>query len=182
MRKLLLVVAISLMAVPLAMAVDVACPTATTWAAYIAFNGTGTTCHIGNLDFGNFSFATGGTNQITAASVGVNTLTDAGNEGFSFNPAINLVGGNLSTDVTFDFDVTTLTGGNLLTDLSLFFNGAFTGTGSTSFSETHSAGVCTPDCTVLQVTNPPPNIRDKPLYRSSRIAFPTFRNRGSFRS
>jgi hypothetical protein len=158
MRKLLLVVAICLMAVPLAMAVDIACPTGTNWQTYLNFNGSGTTCHIGNLDFSGFSYSTAGTNQKAASTITVDTLTTPGNEGFDFNPAINLAGMNLNTDVRFDFDVKTLNGLPLINDLDIFFNGAFALTGSTSFSETQTGGVCTPSCASIQVTNPPPNL------------------------
>ena len=69
MRKLLLIVAMSLMAASLALAVDVACPTGTNWQTYLNFNTTGTTCHIDNLDFSNFSYSSAGTNPVAASSL-----------------------------------------------------------------------------------------------------------------
>ena len=92
-------------------------------------------------------------------------LNTPGNEGFAFSPAINLIGGNASTNVSFAFDVTGINGA-LISDLSILFNGAVSGTGSASFSETHGAGVCTPDCTVLQVTNPPPNFSKQVVFNT----------------
>lgn len=171
MRKHLLIVVMSLMAASLALA-DVQCPSGAgiSWQTYLTTFDSTSTCHLGNLDFSNFGYATGGTNQILASSVGIDTLTAPGNEGFLFNPAINIAGNNLSSDASFFFTVTAINGA-VLNDLFIHFNGAFTnnpgGVGAgTSFSETQTGGTCTPSCAVIQVTNPPPDLTEHVVFNS----------------
>jgi hypothetical protein len=169
-KKFLLVVVMSLLAVSAVLA-DSPCPTGTNWQTYLNFNtAVVKTCSIGNLDFSNFSFTTGGTNPTTASAVGVNTLTTPGDEGFNFNPAIGLAGSNLTEDVSFDYTVTAIHG-VLITDLSLFFNGSVVnnpgGTGAnTSVTETQLGGTCTPSCSVFSVTNPPTSLTKNVVFNS----------------
>jgi hypothetical protein len=177
MKKFLLVVAISSMAASLALA-DSACPTGTTLASYVsaAYGGTASptfTCFIGGLDFSNFTFSSAGTNAETASSVSVNTVTTIGNVGFTFDPAITnatSTGPAQTEDDALGFTVTAISGGSIIDDLGIVYNGSFTGTGATQFSETETGanfvlpgpggdGSCGPPGTcVFAVTNPPTNL------------------------
>jgi hypothetical protein len=160
MKKFLLGTAISLMAVSMALA-DGVCPS-TNWGDYLALNPSGS-CHIGNLDFSGFSYNPAGTIIDPATSVGVSVVTSP-NAGFTFNPAITLAtppdGANTTEDVELDFNVTALNG-VLIDDLGIFFNGAVTGTGQTSFSETETGATwagCGSTTCIFSVTNPPVNL------------------------
>jgi len=125
--------------------------TSGTWASYLGL----ASCTIGNLQFSDFSFLAGGNTGVTAAQIGVAPITTSGDEGFEFNPAFNVTGTQIS-DAKLDFKVTALSG--TISDLSIFFNGAFSGTGSTSFSETYCTTSFTTGCNVFQVTNPPTDL------------------------
>jgi hypothetical protein len=140
---------------------DNVCP-ATNWGDYLALNsGVGgfTSCHVGNLDFSDFSFTPGGTILDPDSSVGVSLITTPGDEGFTFNPGILLAAppdaANTSQDVELDFQVTALKGA--IDDLTLVFNGTVSGTGQTAVSETETGATCPTTCSLL-VTNPPNNL------------------------
>jgi hypothetical protein len=110
------------------------------------------TCATNALSFSEFQFASsasGGATLPTPASVTVTPLQTLGNEGFSFNPGFS-VSSNQSQDVTILFEVTAAPG-DLISDLFIFFNGASTGTGSTSFSETYCTGSFSTGCTTFSV-------------------------------
>ena len=136
------------------------CPSPTTLMSYISPSSI--TCQINNLQFSMFSLTPGGSNPPAAngSTIGVNTITTPGNEGFNFNPAFNVVAGQ-SADALIDFEVMGLNG-ILISDLSIAFNGAFTAPGSTSFSETYcTTGFGTGVCNNFTVTNPPPNLNQQ---------------------
>lgn len=112
------------------------------------------TCATNALTFNQFQFASsasGGATLPTPASVTVTPQQTVGNEGFSFNPSFS-VASNQSQDVTIEFEVTAAPG-DLISDLFIFFNGASTGTGSTSFSETYCTTSFTTGCNVFSVPN-----------------------------
>ena len=161
MKKLMFIAVIGLMAVSMATA-DVACPTGSLSAAgYMNADGSGNgfTCHIGSLDFSNWSetFAPNpggiGPTQLTATPD-----TTAGNEGFMFTAfwsAVNLTGNpanNVTEDSTINFVVTD-TAGAFLHDLGLAFNGAVLGTGASHVTEQFCPNGI--NCNNIQVTNPP---------------------------
>ncbi len=165
MRKILLVVAISLMAVSVGMA-DPSCANGT-WADYFLSTGAFFSgCHLNNLDFTSFSFSAGGAAINDPSKVGVQVITTLGNEGFKFNPGF--AGATLAEDYSVDFNVMA-TGGNVIDDLGIFFNGTGLGGGVANFTETVTGnnlaivggpGLCTPPATpnscTIQVQNPPP--------------------------
>jgi hypothetical protein len=160
LSKLMFCVGLALAIAPAAMATTT-CPTG----FYSAYNpappgaGPSITCTTNNLQFSNFNFEnpteTGGATLPTPGNTAITPIDVLGNEGFSFNPGFT-VGSGQSQDATVTFEVTALAG--VITDLSLFFNGAFSGTGSTSFSETYCTTSFTTDCNTFQVNNPPPNL------------------------
>jgi hypothetical protein len=164
MKKLLpilFIAVLALVAVP-AHADTTTCPTG----ALTAYLVGGFTCSTGTLTFSNFSWAPGGTNTPTAASVGVTPIT-TGVDGFSFNPALsvnNSGGGPAFTAQSADLTVFyTVTGSNI-TDLELGFNGGFSGAGSSEVTEMYCLGFASlSGCNVshpageIQVTNPPAN-------------------------
>jgi hypothetical protein len=84
------------------------CPSPTTLQSYISPS---ITCQINNLQFSNFSLSPGRSNPPAAngSTIGVNTITTLGNEGFNFNPAFNVVAGQ-SSDALIDFEVMGLNG------------------------------------------------------------------------
>jgi len=114
------------------------------------------TCDTNDLQFSQFQFYPGGTSTPSAAQIGVTVVDVPGNSGFMFNPAFNVTAGQ-STDAVIEFEVTGLNG-TMISDLSIFFNGAFTAPGSTSFSETYCTQSFISGCNVFQITNPPPNL------------------------
>jgi len=144
---------------------------ATTCAGPVGYNtynpappGPSITCTIDNLQFSTFGFsssATGGATLPTASGVTVTPITTPLNEGFTFNPGLSVATQPGPTaqaqDVTIMFEVTGLNG-TLINDLSIFFNGSFSGTGTTNFSETYCTGSFTTGCNNFQVQNPPTNL------------------------
>jgi hypothetical protein len=162
LSRLMLCVGLALMFVPLAMA-GTTCPTPT-YDKYSQPGGFGApgstpiTCVTNNLQFSQFSFLPGGTNPPAAngSSIGVSVITTPGNEGFTFNPAFTLTGGQ-TADVVIDFAVTALNG-TVINDLTIGFNGSFTGDGSTSFSEKYCTMGFDSGCNTFSVTNPPANL------------------------
>jgi len=156
-RKLLIAVAALASALLWASAAPQAwaalCPNDNYQTGYITPN---LTCEIGTFQFSVFSFAPGGTDPPTAASIGVTTVNVANDQGFQFNPSFN-VGAGHSSDALIGFKVTGLAG-HLIDDLSISFNGAFTAPGTTSFSEKYCTIDFNTGCNTFQVTNPPPNL------------------------
>ncbi len=97
--------------------------------------GTGVGCTVGNLDFSNFTYNTGGTNPIPSASVGVIPVTSPDGPGLNFDPAANISGSNLTQDVFVGFTVTALNGA-LIDDIYMGFgNVTTTGTGTALYTE-----------------------------------------------
>ena len=110
------------------------------------------TCATNALTFNQFQFgssASGGAVLPTPAGITVTPLQTLGNEGFSFNPNFS-VGAGQSQDVSILFEVTAAPG-DMISDLFIFFNGASTGTGSTSFSETYCTISFSLGCQVFSV-------------------------------
>jgi hypothetical protein len=129
------------------------CP-ATNWGAYYPTPPGIASCAINNLIFSNFGFAetsSGGATVPTPTSVGVSVIQTPGNEGFSFDPGFT-VGANQTQDVTLTF-VVTAAPGTTISDLYINFDGSYSGTGSTRFSEEYCTGVGT-GCNVFSVSNP----------------------------
>ena len=154
--RLSLFLAICLVCVSTAMA-SPACPSPSNWGAYL----TTTSCAIDNLTFSQFGFNSGGTLAPTAASIGVVVQDPAvtpglDGPGFNFDPAFNVASGQ-TADAALTFKVTAAAGIN---DLLIFFNGAFTGSGSTMFSETYCTGSFTSGCHDFEVSSPGPGLSD----------------------
>lgn len=160
--RLSLFLVISLVSVSLAMA-GTTCPSATydNYDPNPPGSGTSITCVTNNLQFSQFGFtssSSGGAALPTPSSIFVTPQTTAGNEGFNFNPGFNEALG-ASQDDTVTFEVTALNGA-LIDDLSIFFNGTYSGAGSsTIFSETYcTTGFTTGVCGSFQVQNPPSDL------------------------
>jgi PEP-CTERM motif len=126
------------------------CPSAST---FDQFSMPSITCTINNLQFSNFGFQAGGTQPPTAAQIGVLTITTLDNEGFQFNPAMNVANGN-TTDAVISFEVSGLNG-TTISDLSILFNGDPGTGGAASFVETYCTDSFNTDCNQFSVTNPP---------------------------
>jgi len=162
LSKLMFCVGLALAIAPAAMATTT-CPTG----FYSNYDpappgaGPSITCTTNNLQFSHFNFenatASGGAVLPTPGNTAITPIDVLGNEGFSFNPGFT-DGPGQSQDAAVTFEVTALAGS--ITDLSIFFNGAFTGTGSTSFSETYCTIDFTHGCNTFQVNNPPPKLSD----------------------
>jgi len=113
-----------------------ACPVAT----YDTYLGPGYSCGIDDKTFQNFSYSTGGTNQMPATSITVNPINTPFNPGLLFNAPWG-VGAGQTQDSLIGFTVTVNPGGNLINDLSLYMFGAgVLGTGQVSVAETYCAG------------------------------------------
>lgn len=101
---------------------------------------TGFTCSVGNLDFSDFSYLAGGTNQIAPTSIGVSAVTSPDGPGLNFNPAAQVSGSNLDTDILVGFTVTGINGA-LIDDIYMGFgNVTTTGTGSALYTENFCGG------------------------------------------
>lgn len=154
MQRLFLVLLAALMITSVAMATTT-CPSG----GYNLYNpqpiGTlagSITCATNNLSFSEFQFgssASGGAVLPTPAGISVTPLQTPGNEGFSFDPNFS-VGAGQSQDASILFAVTAAPGTSI-DDLFIFFNGASTGTGSTSFSETYCTISFSEGCSVFSV-------------------------------
>jgi hypothetical protein len=100
----------------------------------------GFSCYVGNLDFSNFSYTPGGTNQIASSSIGVSIENGPDGPGLNFDPAGNVSGSNLSTDVNVAFTVTGLDG-TLISDIYMGFGNVTTsGTGTATYTENFCGG------------------------------------------
>jgi len=117
-------------------------------------------CHIDNLDFTNWSYQAAGTTHIAASSISVSPITVLLDEGFTFNPGIQVSdvsgGGPFNEDVLVGFTVSTVDKSKTIHDLSINFNGSFTGDGSTNFTETWNSPPCG-TCS-FTVQNPPKDL------------------------
>jgi hypothetical protein len=107
--------------------------------------GAGFSCTVGSLTFSNFGYSGTG----TAAgnydeNVGVTPVNDANGAGFDFNPAMS-AGPNEVGDEQISFTVT-----GSVDDVYIAFNGGFTGTGVSTFSEQLNGSV------IASLSNPPP--------------------------
>ena len=155
-RSFLLVLAALLLVVPAAMA-GTTCPSGGYDQYHPQAIGTlsgSITCATNALSFSEFQFgasASGGAVLPTPAGISVTPLQTLGNEGFSFNPNFS-VGAGQSQDASILFEVTAAPG-DMISDLFIFFNGASTGTGSTSFSETYCTISFSMGCAVFSVPN-----------------------------
>jgi len=100
----------------------------------------GFSCSVGNLDFSNFSYNTGGTNPIAASSVGVTSVTTPDGPGLMFDPAAVISGSGLTEDVFVGFKVTGLNG-TLINDIYMGFGNVLTtGTGTALYTENFCGG------------------------------------------
>jgi len=107
---------------------------------YDQYLGPGFSCGIGDKTFQNFSYSTGGTNQIQASSITANPVNVPFNPGFLFNAPWGAGPGETQSSL-IGFTVTVNPGGNLINDLSLYMFGAgVLGTGQVSVAETYCAG------------------------------------------
>jgi len=103
--------------------------------------GTGVGCTVGNLDFTNFTYNTGGTNKVAATNVGVTEVTTPDGPGLMFDPSGFVSGTNLSQDVFVGFTVTGLNG-TLIDDIFMGFgNVTTTGTGTALYTEQFCTGM-----------------------------------------
>jgi hypothetical protein len=137
------------------------CPTA----SYTAYLGAGFTCTSGNLAFSAFGYSSSANpagNAIPASGLTVTPQTQDSNEGFQFAGGWNVgtqAGGVASfQDSVVSFTVTS----SVITDLHLFFNGSFTGTGTSSVVESYCLNHVLAGCPAgssgsISVTNPPPS-------------------------
>ena len=156
--RLSLCLAICVVCVSTAMA-STTCPTPSNWGVYL----TTASCAIDNLTFSQFGFNSGGSLAPTAATIGVVVQDPAvtpglDGPGFNFDPAFNVSAGQ-TADAALTFKVTAAAGSSI-NDLLIFFNGAFTGNGSTSFSETYCTGSFTSGCQNFEVSNPGAGLSD----------------------
>jgi hypothetical protein len=155
---------------PAAMASTTTCPTA----SLSTYTASGFTCTSGNLLFSDFTYG-GSANPpgltIPASGVTVTPQTTTGNEGFLFNSgwSVGTGTGNINDfqDSLIDFTVSTVNHANTLTGLTLFFNGAFTGTGTTTVVENFCPGgqlLTCPNTGQIKVTNPPKAFSDQVFF------------------
>jgi hypothetical protein len=108
--------------------------------SYDQYLGPGFSCGIGDKTFQNFSYSTGGTNQMPATSITANPINTPFNPGFLFNAPWGAQSGQTQSSM-IGFTVTVNPGGNLINDVSLYMFGAgVLGTGQVSVAETYCAG------------------------------------------
>jgi hypothetical protein len=151
------------------MAAPAACQVGT-MASYI-----GSSCTINGLlfdTFGDVNTASPSGNAIPTSSITVTPITSPGQEGFmfSFGSSVVTQAGGISSfqDEDITFHVSTLNGLATITNLTLFFNGSFTGTGTSSVTENYCVGHTLSGCPSgssgqIHVTNPPPSFNDQIL-------------------
>lgn len=134
---ILAVSALGLSALPAA--ADSPCPSSDPLSYYLVnFSGVAG-CTVGNLDFNNFTYNTGGTNPIMASSVGVAPIIGLDGPGLNFDPAADIQGANLSTDVLVGFHVTALSGS--LADIFMGFGNVTAVNGGTAlYTEQYCGG------------------------------------------
>jgi hypothetical protein len=132
----------------------------------------GFSCSIDNLMFSNFGYSGAGSpvgNAIPAGGIDVTPLTTALDVGLQFNPGMSVGtqpgGASAFQDSLITFTVSTVNGAATLEDLGLFFQGSFTGTGTSSVTENYCLGGSLLGCPganagQLKVTNPPPVFND----------------------
>jgi hypothetical protein len=143
-----------------AFASSTTCPTG----SYTSYLGAGFTCTSGNLTFSAFGYTSSANPAgiaIPASGLTVSPQTTTGNEGFQFAGGWN-VGTQAGGVASFQDSVVSFTvsaGG--ITDLHLFFNGSFTGTGSSSVVESYCLNHVLAGCPAgssgsISVTNPAP--------------------------
>ena len=156
MKKILLGVA------PLLFGAVMLAPSASAAAACV--NGTyatyvGTSCTIDGLLFSNFDFGSSGTTVLDASTVSVKVINGP-TFGFEFDTSMS-VGANQTEDILIGFIVS-----GTISDLHASFNGAYSGTGTSSDTETYCqngtalppAANCSGTGQVLdqvKLTNPP---------------------------
>lgn len=163
--------AVTAILTPAAMASTTTCPAMATLNVYTA---SGFTCTSGNLLFSNFAY--GGSASpagltIPASSITVNPQTMTGSEGFQFTSgwSVGTQAGNINSfeDSLISFTISTVNHANSLNGLSLFFNGAFTGTGTSSVVENFCPGgqlLTCPNTGQIKVTNPPKAFSDQVFF------------------
>ncbi|MCU1335942.1 MAG: hypothetical protein JWO19_1523 [Bryobacterales bacterium] len=171
MKKTLAIAALMFGAVALAPSASAAvtCVDNVSYSTYL-----GGSCMIDGLTFSNFTFGTssgGGASSIAASGVTVKVIN--GPEfGFEFDTGMSVSAGQFQ-DILISFVVT-----GPISDLHASFNGSFTGTGSTSDTETFCKNGTTlpPLSGCLQanqgqytLTNPPFNLAPPPLVFSPTL-------------
>ena len=159
--------AVTAIIAPAAMASMTTCPTATL-DQYLVPN---FTCTSGNLLFSNFGYSASASPAgmvVLSTSISVTPQTMTGDEGFQFVAgwSVGTQPGNVSStqDSLISFTISTVNHANTLNELTLFFNGAFTGTGLSNVTEQYCSGgtlVSCPHATAqIKVTNPPQSFND----------------------
>jgi hypothetical protein len=162
--NILFLLALAAALAPSALASVTTCPSG----AYSLYLIPNFTCQSGNLIFKNFGYSSALSNPsgiaIPASAITVTPVVTDGNEGFQFAGGWNVgtQAGPVSNvqDSVVSFDVMDMT--VAITDLHLFFNGSFTGTGTTSATESYCLNHALAGCPggssgSINVTNPPPN-------------------------
>jgi hypothetical protein len=167
MKLAFVLLALTAIIAPAAMASMTTCPTATL-DQYLTPN---FTCTSGNLLFSNFGYAPSASPVgvlIPATSISVTPQVMTGNEGFQFADGWNVgtQAGNTSSfqDSLISFTISTVNHAKTLDELTLFFNGTFTGTGLSNVTEQYCAGGTLTSCPQatgqIKVTNPPKSFND----------------------
>jgi hypothetical protein len=134
---ILAVSALGLAALPAA--ADSPCPSGVDFNTYDA---SGFTCHIGNLDFSNFDYAS--STPVTASEVAVDPVTGPDGPGFNFDGAW-AAGAGQDLDADIKFNVTALSGS--IDDIYIILGASsFTGNGSANYSENYCFGGANEPC------------------------------------
>jgi uncharacterized protein (TIGR03437 family) len=167
MRSFLPITIASLVLSMSAWASSTTCPTG----SYTLYLVPGFACQSGNLIFKNFGYSSSASPSgiaIPASAVMVTPITTGGNEGFQFAGPWNV--GLFSSSIQDSIVTYTVTSnaGAALTRMHLFFNGSFTGVGSSSVAEFYCLNYALPGCPEasrgqLSVTNPLSNFNDAVL-------------------
>lgn len=171
-RSFLITLASFLMLATSAFATPTACPTG----PLSLYLGSGFSCTINNLTFdqwGYSSAATGMGSPVPSTGVNVTPVTTAGNEGFQFQGgwSVSNVGqdGQHSTEDSLISFTASAPG---ILDLELFFNGSFTGTGTSGVTENYCLNHSLTGCPSgsagqIKVTNPPANFNDHVFFAAA---------------
>src|SRR5258706_3222730 len=159
--SLLFLVLTGLMLSTSAFASPTTCPTG----SYTLYLVASFACTSGNVTFSAFGYSSSANpagSAIPASGLTVTPQTQDGNEGFQFAGGWNVgtQGGGVASfqDSVVSFTVSA----GSITDLHLFFNGSFTGTGTSSVVESYCLNHVLAGCPggssgTISVTNPPPS-------------------------
>jgi len=172
LKTIFLILCAGLIAIPAAMAAPASCQTGTF--ASSSYGASGFSCTINGLlfdTFGDVNTANPNGLTINGSNITITPITTTGQEGFmfSFGSSVKNDGSNSTfQDEDITFHVSTLNNSNSITSLTLFFNGSFTGTGTSSVTENYCVGHTLVGCPSggsgqIKVTNPPPSYNDQIL-------------------